>query len=263
MTNQLLLVDTRPAWRLDRATVPRGSRASQRRAVLRSIEAAGRSGRRSHPRAHRPPAEQPALPLADAPDVAVQRAGSHTGVVRRLLTMAVVSLLAAACSADTAGDASVATVPGHEHGEANAIVERVVDGDTIVVDINGNRERVRLLGIDTPESVAVNRPEQCFGRESASYLTSLLPKGTRVTLVRDIESRDQYDRLLAYVVRSSDQLFVNLDLLERGYAGVMIYEPNSFHRELFEAAENDAFRAGIGLWGCAVALMCPSVNVAT
>ena len=123
-------------------------------------------------------------------------------------------------------------------------------------DINGNRERVRLLGIDTPESVAVNRPEQCFGRESASYLTSLLPKGTRVTLVRDIESRDQYDRLLAYVVRSSDQLFVNLDLLERGYAGVMIYEPNSFYRELFEEAENDAFRAGTGLWGVC-ALMCP------
>lgn len=169
--------------------------------------------------------------------------------MRRLLTVAVVSLLAAACSADTAGDASVATVPDHEHGEANAIVERVVDGDTIVVDINGNQERVRLLGIDTPESVAVNRPEQCYGRESAAYLTSLLPKGTGVTLVRDIESRDQYDRLLAYVVRSSDQLFVNLDLLERGYAGVMVSEPNSFHLELFEAAENDAFRAGIGLWG--------------
>ena len=169
--------------------------------------------------------------------------------MRRLLTVAVVSLLAAACSADTAGDASVATVPDHEHGEANAIVERVVDGDTIVVDINSNRERVRLLGIDTPESVPVNRPERRFDRESTAYLTSLLPAGTEVTLVRDIESRDQYDRHLAYVVRSSDQLFVNLDLLERGYAGVMIYEPNSFHRKLFEDAENDAFQAGIGLWG--------------
>ena len=169
--------------------------------------------------------------------------------MRRLLAVAALSLLAAACSADTAGGASVATVPDHEHGEANAIVERVVDGDTIVVDIIGNRERVRLLGIDTPESVAVNRPEQCFGKESAAYLTSLLPEGTEVTLIRDIESRDHYDRLLAYVVRSSDQLFVNLDLLERGYAGVMIYEPNSFYRELFEDAENDAFQADIGLWG--------------
>ena len=169
--------------------------------------------------------------------------------MRRLLAVAALSLLAAACSADTAGGASAATVPDHEYGEANAIVERVVDGDTIVVDIIGNRERVRLLGIDTPESVAVNRPEQCFGKESAAYLTSLLPEGTEVTLVRDIESRDHYDRLLAYVVRSSDQLFVNLDLLERGYAGVMIYEPNSFYRELFEDAENDAFQADIGLWG--------------
>ena len=168
--------------------------------------------------------------------------------MRRLLTLAVLSLLAAGCGADTARDAPIAAAD-QQHGEPNAIVDRVVDGDTIVVDIIGNRERVRLLGIDTPESVAVNRPEQCYGKESAAYLTSLLPEGTKVTLVRDIESRDQYDRLLAYVVRSSDQLFINLDLLERGYAGVMIYEPNSFYRELFENAENDAFRAGIGLWG--------------
>ena len=117
--------------------------------------------------------------------------------MRRLLAVAALSLLAAACSADTAGGASVAATPDNEHEEANAIVERVVDGDTIVVAIIGNRERVRLLGIDTPESVAVNRPEQCFGRESAAYITSLLPERTEVTLVRDIESRDHYDRLLA------------------------------------------------------------------
>ena len=61
--------------------------------------------------------------------------------------------------------------------------------------------------------MAVNRPEHCFGRESAAYLTSLLPEVTEVTQVRDIESRDHYDRLLAYVVRSSNQLLVNLDLL--------------------------------------------------
>ena len=108
--------------------------------------------------------------------------------MRRLLAVAVLSLLAAACSVDTASGASVATVPDHEHGEANAIVERVVDGDTTVVDIIGSRERVRLLGIDTPESVAVNRPEDCYGKESAAYLTSLLPTGTEDTLVCGIES---------------------------------------------------------------------------
>ena len=68
-------------------------------------------------------------------------------------------------------------------------------------------------------------------------------------MIRDVEARDQFDRLLAYVVRSSDQLFVNLDLLERGYAGVLIYEPNSFYRDLFESAEDAAFAGDVGLWG--------------
>ena len=149
----------------------------------------------------------------------------------------------------TVNTAPTATLPDQTDLAPNAIVERVVDGDTIVVEIAGNRERVRLLGIDTPESVAENRPDQCYGVESSDYLKSLLPEGTEVTLIRDVESRDQLDRLLAYVVRSSDQLFVNLDLLERGYAGVLIYEPNSFYRDLFEDAEDTAFRNDVGLWG--------------
>ena len=152
--------------------------------------------------------------------------------------------------ATTAADAApTATLPDQTDLAPNAVVDRVVDGDTIVVEIAGNRERVRLLGIDTPESVAENRPDQCYGVESSDYLKSVLPEGTEVTLIRDVESRDQFDRLLAYVVRSSDQLFVNLDLLERGYAGVLIYEPNSFYRDLFEDAEDTAFRNDIGLWG--------------
>lgn len=142
-----------------------------------------------------------------------------------------------------------ATVPDQSELEPNAIVERVVDGDTIIVEISGTRERVRLLGIDTPESVAENRPDQCYGAESSAYLAGLLPEGTDVTLIRDVEARDQYDRLLAYVVRSSDQLFVNLDLIERGFAGVLIYEPNSHYRDLFEDAEDAAFDGGVGLWG--------------
>lgn len=146
-------------------------------------------------------------------------------------------------------EAPSATVPDQAALEPNAVVERVVDGDTIIVEISGSRERVRLLGIDTPESVAESRPDQCYGAESSAYLTGLLPEGTEVTLIRDVEARDQYDRLLAYVVRSSDQLFVNLDLIERGFAGVLIYEPNSHYRDLFEDAEDAAFDGGIGLWG--------------
>ena len=149
----------------------------------------------------------------------------------------------------TPPDAPPATVPDQSDLAPNATVERVVDGDTIIVEINDSRERVRLLGIDTPESVAENRPDQCYGAESSAYLSGLLPEGTEVTLIRDVEARDQYDRLLAYVVRSDDQLFVNLDLIERGYAGVLIYEPNSYYRDLFEDAEDAAFDGDVGLWG--------------
>ena len=146
------------------------------------------------------------------------------------------------------GPVAPATVPDQEALEPNAVVERVVDGDTIIVEVNGQRERIRLLGIDTPESVAENRPDQCYGEESSDYLKGLLPEGTDVSLVLDEEPRDQYDRLLAYVVRSSDQLFVNLDLLEQGFAGVLIYNPNDHYESLFRAAERTAESDGVGLW---------------
>ena len=132
--------------------------------------------------------------------------------------------------------------------EPNATVERIVDGDTLVAIIDGQRERVRLLGIDTPESVAENRPDQCYGEEASTYLKSVLPEGVAITLVLDEEARDQYDRLLAYVIRSSDELFVNLDLIERGYAGVLIYDPNDHYESLFRSAEQEAIDAGAGLW---------------
>ena len=133
--------------------------------------------------------------------------------------------------------------------EANATIERIVDGDTIVAEVQGQTERVRLIGIDTPESVAENRPEQCYGVESADYLTTLIPPGTPVTLIRDVEARDQFDRLLAYVVRSSDGLFVNLDLVANGYAGPFTYPPNDHYADVLERAAADAAAADLGLWG--------------
>ena len=133
--------------------------------------------------------------------------------------------------------------------EPNASVERVVDGDTIVVGIGGGSETVRLIGIDTPESVARTLPVQCYGQEASRYLAGLLPVGTAVTLVRDVEARDVYDRLLAYVVRAEDNLFVNLQLVSAGYAAVLEYPPNDYYSELFVQAESDAIVASRGLWG--------------
>ena len=130
----------------------------------------------------------------------------------------------------------------------NAVVERVVDGDTFTVKIGGRSEPVRLLGIDTPESVARTRPVQCYGEEASLRLAELLPVGTDVTLVRDIEARDAYNRLLAYVVRSDDELFVNLKLVDEGYAAILNYPPNDHYADVLQRAESAARAAGRGLW---------------
>lgn len=169
-----------------------------------------------------------------------------------LLGLVLAPVLAACGDGSTASTAATslpASIPVEASLAPNASVDRIVDGDTLVALIDGRRERVRLLGIDTPESVAENRPDQCFGKEASDHLTSLLPQGSAITLILDEEVRDQYDRLLAYVVRSSDDLFVNLDLIERGFAAVLIYDPNDHYESLFRAAERAAVDADVGLWG--------------
>ncbi|MCU0275142.1 MAG: thermonuclease family protein, partial [Acidimicrobiales bacterium] len=78
----------------------------------------------------------------------------------------------------------------------------MVDGDTVVLRIEGRTERVRLLGVDTPETVHPDRPVECHGPESSAVLHELLPPGTVVTIGRDVQARDPYDRLLLFLTRS-------------------------------------------------------------
>ena len=117
-----------------------------------------------------------------------------------------------------AGCTTAPSNTGASSGPGEAVVQRVVDGDTIVVSIAGRDERVRLIGVDTPESVDPRKPVQCFGKEASAFTTQLLPPGTVVRLERDVEARDRFDRLLAYVYRVSDGLFVNFELARAGYA---------------------------------------------
>jgi micrococcal nuclease len=132
---------------------------------------------------------------------------------------------------------------------ANATVVRVVDGDTIRARLDGaGEERVRLIGIDTPETKDPRRPVQCFGREAAARTAALLPPGTRVRLERDVEPRDRYGRLLAYVWRASDGLFVNLSLARDGYALALTIPPNVAHADEIVAAVRAAREEGRGLW---------------
>ena len=101
---------------------------------------------------------------------------------------------------------------------ANAVVELVVDGDTIDVTIDGDTERVRLIGIDTPETKKPDTPVECFGPEATAFTQSLLTPGTPVRLERDVVGRDDYGRLLAYLYRASDSIFVNYEIIRHGYA---------------------------------------------
>jgi micrococcal nuclease len=127
-------------------------------------------------------------------------------------------------------------------------VARVVDGDTIVVRFGNDDETVRLLGIDTPETHKPNTPVECYGPEAAARLEALLPKGTPVRLVRDVEARDRYDRLLAYVYREPDHLFVDLVMVAEGFAGTLSIAPNLAHRDELAAAATEAQASHRGLW---------------
>jgi micrococcal nuclease len=161
--------------------------------------------------------------------------------------------LATACLAGL-----VALVPGCGVGEMQAEQEpappgtarvvRPVDGDTVVVEIDGQEEPVRFIGIDTPESVAQDRPVECFGPEAKERTAALLPAGTLVRLERDVEARDRYDRLLAYVIRDEDDVFVNRLLVEEGFAESIAFPPNTTRQGELDEAEAQARAEQRGLW---------------
>lgn len=131
-----------------------------------------------------------------------------------------------------------------------AQVTHVVDGDTVDLDLpDGTTERARLLGIDTPETVKPDTPVQCFGPEASARTKALLPVGTAVLVQRDAEARDRYGRLLVYLWRAKDQLFVNRSLVDDGFARTLSIEPNTAHRADLGAAAAGARAAGRGLWG--------------
>ncbi|HEX6419064.1 MAG TPA: thermonuclease family protein [Acidimicrobiales bacterium] len=173
--------------------------------------------------------------------------GAPTRVRRRIaLALPIVAVVGAAATV-AATRVPLRPPPGGPGG-VSATVVRVIDGDTLEVDIGGRRASVRLIGIDTPETVHPDKPAACFGPEASARLGALLPAGSTVRLTRDVEPRDAYDRLLAYVERTPDGLLVNADLVAAGYAEAEHHPPNTVHRDRFERAERAARAAGLGLW---------------
>ncbi len=130
------------------------------------------------------------------------------------------------------------------HGEYR--VKRVVDGDTILVDYRGQEETVRLIGVDTPESVHPDQEKNTESGEIASDYTKEALTGKHVGIQLDIQERDQYGRLLAYVWLEGE-LF-NKTLLEEGYAAVATYPPNVIYEEIFREAQEEARDQRRGFW---------------
>ena len=136
-----------------------------------------------------------------------------------------------------------------DHGAAtfDATVVRTVDGDTVDVQLSPARvERVRILGVDTPETKDPRKPVQCYGPEASEFTKQRL-LGRKVRLETDAEVRDKYGRLLAYIY--VDGARFDDELLRLGYARLLIIKPNGKYARTMLDEELSARAAGRGLWG--------------
>lgn len=195
----------------------------------------------------------------------MRRGGSRTAPTTLAVTLAAVllALLAlAACDDGTVPQPTVEVTPTARtatasptptlsptfpEGTTPATVLRVIDGDTIEVEIEGQAYKVRYIGIDTPETVDPRRPVGCFGEE-ASAANKELVDGQTVGLESDVSDTDSFGRLLRYVWLDGDEM-VNAALVREGYAQSSAYPPDVRYQELFDELEEEARTAGRGLWG--------------
>lgn len=127
------------------------------------------------------------------------------------------------------------------------VVNRVVDGDTIIINIDGKNERVRFIGVNTPESVSPNEELNCENGKRASAFTKSLLNKKQVYLEYDVETHDKYNRILAYVY-TTEGTMVNALLLQEGMAETMKIKPNVKYAEYFNKLEDEAKESEKGFW---------------
>lgn len=124
-------------------------------------------------------------------------------------------------------------------------VLQIFDGDTIEVDCNGRVDKVRFIGIDTPETHKPDTPVQCFGPEASNFTTSLL-KNRIIKLEKDFEDKDIYGRLLRYVYL--DNVMINEIIAKNGYSYLLTIPPDVKYTDKFKSAVNYAREHELGLW---------------
>lgn len=145
-----------------------------------------------------------------------------------------------------------------------ATVVRVVDGDTIHVEINGKKKKVRLILVDTPESVHPRKPVEFYGKEASAFTTHELD-GKTVYLEKDVSDTDRYGRLLRYVwldipegkdlEKDLREKCFNAKLLLQGYANLSTFPPDVKYVDYFRFFEKSAREAGLGLWNAEAAAL--------
>jgi len=153
-------------------------------------------------------------------------------------------------TAHVLGEEAVSTESAHIN-TLGVPVTKVVDGDTIEVLIEAKLYKLRMIGIDTPETVHPSKPKGCFGKEASNEVKKLLT-GKHVILEKDVSETDKYNRLLRYVYLKTDTgklLFVNDYLVREGFAQVLTYPPDVAFNEQFLEAQRQAKSLNKGLWG--------------
>jgi micrococcal nuclease len=142
------------------------------------------------------------------------------------------------------------TINGSKDGIEKSQVKRVVDGDTVELT---NGQKIRLLNIDTPETVKANTPIMCFGPEASTFTKKLLTD-KMVQLTYDKEANDQYGRGLRFIFldgvdTGNVENSINAELVKNGFARMVVYKPNNTYAKEFQAWENEAKSKKLGLWG--------------
>ncbi len=164
----------------------------------------------------------------------------------------ILTAIVAVAVVGTAGGVAVAA----QNRDKVGTVTHIVDGDTLDVRYGGEEHRVRLLNVDTPESVDPNSAVECLGPEATDFLAELLPVGTEVRLENDVELYDQYDRELAGVFLG--ETLVNAEIARAGFGAAVLYEPNDRFYNDVAAAQQEAKDAGTGLYATDIACTVPA-----
>jgi len=175
---------------------------------------------------------------------------SYKSILRALFLLIILSPLAAALPSNPVKSRSVEEIS----------VIKIVDGDTLTINYKGSRESIRLIGIDTPESIGGKKARRdarkshkdmseilSSGKAAAEYTKKTVSPGDVISVEFDVEKRDRYGRLLGYVFLKDGRM-LNEEIIKNGYASVLTIPPNVKYQQRFVEAYRYARKNNLGLW---------------